>query len=89
MAVLADRARTAGSRLSSRFVAGRRDSLPPSSPDRNPIELIFAKVKQLLRSLAWRTRETLWATMQSVLDQVPPADAENGYKHCGYTLRLY
>ena len=62
--------------------------LPPYSPDLNPIELIFAKVKQLLRSLACRTRETLWAAMQSVLDQVSPADAENGYKHCGYTLRL-
>ncbi len=62
--------------------------LPPYSPDLNPIELIFAKVKQLLRSLACRTRETLWAAMQSVLDQVSPADAENCYKHCGYTLRL-
>ena len=62
--------------------------LPPYSPDLNPIELIFAKVKQLLRSLACRTRETLWAAMQSVLDQVSPDDAANCYTHCGYTLRL-
>ena len=62
--------------------------LPPYSPDLNPIELIFAKVKQLLRSLACRTRDTLWKEMQSVLDQVTPADASNCYKHCGYTLRM-
>ncbi len=62
--------------------------LPPYSPDLNPIELIFAKVKQLLRALACRTRDALWNAMQSVLDQVSPADAENCYKHCGYTLRM-
>jgi transposase len=33
--------------------------LPPYSPDLDPIELVFSKVKQLLRSLACRTRETL------------------------------
>jgi transposase len=62
--------------------------LPPYSPDLNPIELIFAKIKQGLRSLACRTREALWAAMQSVLNQVTPDDAANCYKHCGYTLRL-
>jgi transposase len=62
--------------------------LPPYSPDLNPIELIFAKVKQLLRSLACRTRDALWNAMQSVLDQVRPQDAANCYKHCGYTLRM-
>jgi transposase len=49
--------------------------LPPYSPDLNPIEMIFAKVKQLLRSLAWRTRERWWETMQSVLDQITTIDA--------------
>ena len=62
--------------------------LPPYSPDLNPIELIFAKVKQLLRSLAYRTRDALWKAMQSVLDQVTPSDALNCYKHCGYTLQM-
>lgn len=62
--------------------------LPPYSPDLNPIELIFAKVKQLLRSLACRTQNALWAAMQSVLDHVSPTDAANCYRHCGYTLRL-
>ena len=62
--------------------------LPPYSPDLNPIELIFAKVKQLLRSLACRTREALWQAMQSVLNKVTPSDASNCYKHCGYTLQM-
>ena len=62
--------------------------LPPYSPDLNPIELVFSKVKQLLRSLACRTREALWQTMQSVLDQISAADATHCFKHCGYTLQL-
>ena len=62
--------------------------LPPYSPDLNPIEMVFAKVKQLLRSLACRTRESLWEAMQSVLDQVSPSDAANCFQHCGYTLRM-
>lgn len=62
--------------------------LPPYSPDLNPIEMIFAKVKQKLRSLACRTKELLWQSMQAVLDTVTPQDAANCYRHCGYTLHL-
>jgi transposase len=69
-------------------VGARLIFLPPYSPDLNPIENIFAKIKQLLRSLACRSREALWEAMQSVLDQVTATDAVNCYKHCGYTLRL-
>jgi transposase len=61
--------------------------LPPYSPDLNPIEMIFAKVKHLLRSLACRTVDALWQTMQSVLDQVTASDAANCFRHCGYTLQ--
>jgi transposase len=60
--------------------------LPPYSPDLNPIEMVFAKAKQLLRSLACRTREALWEAMQSVLDQISSTDAANCFRHCGYTL---
>ena len=49
--------------------------LPPYSPDLNPIEHVFSKVKSGLRSLACRSRQTLWETMQSVLDNVTPTDA--------------
>jgi len=66
----------------------RLEFLPPYSPDLNPIEMVFAKVKQLLRSMACRTRDALWTAMQSVLDAVTPSDAANCFRHCGYTLRL-
>lgn len=61
--------------------------LPPYSPDLNPIEMIFAKLKHLLRSLGCRTREALWGVMQSVLDQITASDAANCFRHCGYTLQ--
>jgi transposase len=61
--------------------------LPPYSPDLNPIEMIFSKIKQALRSLACRTRQALWDAIQPVLDTVTPADAQHCFRHCGYTLR--
>lgn len=61
--------------------------LPPYSPDLNPIEMIFSKIKQTLRGLALRTQDALWGSMQSVLDLVTPADAANCFDHCGYSLR--
>jgi len=61
--------------------------LPPYSPDLNPIENVFAKLKQRLRTLSCRTRDALWAAMQSVLDSVSASDAVNCFRHCGYTLR--
>ena len=69
-------------------VGARLVFLPPYSPDLNPIEMIFAKIKQALRSLACRTRDALWQAMQRVLDHVTARDATNCYKHCGYTLQL-
>ncbi len=60
---------------------------PPYSPDLNPIEMVFSKIKQTLRGLALRTQEALWASMQSVLDRVRPSDAANCFQHCGYSLR--
>jgi transposase len=61
--------------------------LPPYSPDLNPIELVFSKIKQLMRTLAHRTKEALWQSMQTVLDAVTASDAANCYRHAGYTLR--
>jgi hypothetical protein len=58
--------------------------LPPYSPDFNPIENAFSKIKQALRSLGLRIMDTLWATMQSVLDRVTPSDAAGFFRHCGY-----
>jgi len=61
--------------------------LPPYSPDYSPIEPAFSKIKQLLRSLAARTRDALWSSMQTILDAVTPADSLHYFEHCGYPLR--
>ncbi len=61
--------------------------LPPYSPDLNPIEMVFSKIKQALRTLSCRTRDALWRSMQSVLDTITPTDALNCFRHCGYTLQ--
>jgi transposase len=63
--------------------------LPPYSPDLNPIEMVFSKIKQMLRSLACRTKDALWSSMQRVLDAVTPSDAINCFRHAGYTLRSH
>jgi transposase len=62
--------------------------LPPYSPDLNPIEQVFSKIKQQLRKLARRTQEALWESMQAVLDTVTVSDATNCYRHAGYSLRV-
>lgn len=60
--------------------------LPPYSPDFNPIELAFSKIKQRLRSLASRTIDRLWRLMQSVLDEITAGDALHFFQHCGYAI---
>ncbi len=65
----------------------RLEFLPPYSPDLNPIEMVFSKIKQLLRSMNCRSMRSLWEAMQSVLDDVTSDDAANCFRHCGYTLR--
>ena len=62
--------------------------LPPYSPDYNPIELAFSKLKQLLRSTAHRKVDRLWTDTQRMLDAITASDAANFFRHCGYTLRV-
>ena len=62
--------------------------LPPYSPDLNPIELAFAKLKQLIRSAGHRTMEALWSDVQRMLDLITPADSAAFLRHCGYTLQV-
>src|SRR5512132_2923705 len=58
--------------------------LPPYSPDFNPIEQLFAKLKALLRKAAARTRDELWSTIGRLLDTVPPAECARYLHHCEY-----
>ncbi len=58
--------------------------LPPYSPDMNPIEQVFAKLKTLLRRTAARTQESLWSATGALLDCFSPAECANYIRHCGY-----
>jgi transposase len=59
--------------------------LPPYSPDLNPIELAFSKLKRLLRDAAERTVEALWQTIGRLLDRFTPQECANYIRHCGFT----
>ncbi|WP_245461401.1 IS630 family transposase [Mesorhizobium sp. M6A.T.Ce.TU.002.03.1.1] len=58
--------------------------LPPYSPDFNPIENAFAKLKALLRAKAERTIKALWNTVGAVVDLFTPAECANYFKAAGY-----
>lgn len=58
--------------------------LPPYSPDFNPIENAFSKLKALLRAKAERTIEALWDALAAVLAQFSPAECANYFKAAGY-----
>lgn len=58
--------------------------LPPYSPDLNPIEMVFAKLKSALRSLATRTVDALWTALGTISDHVKPAECANCIRHAGY-----
>jgi transposase len=80
--------------LSSHKVAGVREAietaganllyLPPYSPDLNPIELAFSKLKRLLREAATRSVEVLWTTIGKLLARFSPAECANYIRHCGF-----
>jgi transposase len=58
--------------------------LPPYSPDFNPIEMIWSKVKRLLRSAAARTINALHEAFGTAMAAVTPDDIAGCFRHCGY-----
>ncbi len=58
--------------------------LPPYSPDLNPIELLFAKLKALLRKAAEREIEALWTRIGNLLDAFSVEEYANYFRHDGY-----
>src|SRR6266705_2549514 len=58
--------------------------LPPYSPDFNPIEMAFAKLKALLRKAAARTRDALWDSIDAALTAFTPQECANYFRHAGY-----
>ena len=83
--------------LSSHKVQGVREAiesvgarvvyLPPYSPDFNPIEQVFAKLKSLLRKAKERTVEGLWKRIGGLLDSFTAIECRNYFRHCGYTAQ--
>jgi transposase len=61
--------------------------LPPYSPDLNPIEQVFSKLKTLLRKAAARTIDALWDAVGEVLDAFTPQECSNYLTNSGYSLR--
>ena len=80
--------------LSSHKVAGIRKAieavgaevlyLPPYSPDLNPIELAFSKLKKMLRDGAERTTDKLTKLCGKILEFFPEKECRGYFKHCGY-----
>jgi len=80
--------------LSSHKVAGVRQAieavgatlryLPPYSPDLNPIEMLFAKLKTLLRRASARTVDVLWKQTGALLDLFSPEECSNYLSASGY-----
>ena len=82
--------------LSSHRIRGVREAiegagaaclyLPPYSPDFNPIEQAFAKIKARLRQVAARTLEDLWQAVAEVLDAFSPQECANYFRNAGYSV---
>jgi transposase len=60
--------------------------LPPYSPDLNPIEMVWSKVKSVLRTLAARTFQALEEAIVVALRSISPTDAANCIRHAGYAV---
>jgi transposase len=66
------------------LVSRYADHLPPCSPDLNPIEQLFAKLKHLMRAASPRTVEDTWRKAGALLDIVSPTECANYLANSGY-----
>jgi transposase len=62
--------------------------VPSYSPDLNPIEQAFSKIKNILRKLGGRTHEALLEAMEEALWKITPSDAAGWFNHCGYQVEV-
>lgn len=76
--------KVAGVRAAVEAVGAKLLFLPPYSPDLNPIEMVFAKMKAVLRAAAIRTVEALWNALGKISDALTPQECANYIRHCGY-----
>ena len=61
--------------------------LPPYSPDFNPVELAFSKLKTWLRTAQARTRDLLGLAIEAAAAWITEQDAKNWFDHCGYHVQ--
>jgi transposase len=61
---------------------------PSYSPDLNPIEEAFSKIKSILSKLGARTHQALLAAMEDALCKVTPVDVAGWFDHCGYEVEV-
>jgi transposase len=71
-------------RVAIEAVGARVVFLPPYSPDFNPIENAFAKLKRLVRTAKKRTVAELWSFLGKAIDAFDPTECLNYLRHCGY-----
>ena len=71
-------------RRAIRAAGARLFFLPPYSPDLNPIEQVFAKLKAMLRKANERTIEDTWRRIGTLLDAFPPEECANYFRNSGY-----
>ena len=71
-------------RKAIRSIGAKLLFLPPYSPDLNPIEQVFSKLKHLLRKAAERTHEQTWMKIGELLDHFKPAECANYLTNSGY-----
>ena len=76
--------KVAGVATAIEAVGAERLLLPPYSPDLNPIEMMFSKLKTLIRKGAWRTQEALWKGIGETVAKVSKEECKNYFKHAGY-----
>jgi len=60
--------------------------LPPYSPDFNPIEMVFAKLKALLKKASHRTVDALWNEIGTLLATFSPTECAHYFHHAGYAV---
>ena len=63
--------------------------LPPYSPDLNPIQQVFAKLKTLLRNAAERTVEATWRRIGALLSAFTPTECANYFAKAGYAAAIF
>ena len=78
------RRRVAGIRQAIEAAGATLLYLPPYSPDCNPIEMAFAKLKALLRKAAARTADDLWDAIADAIDAFTSTECENYFAAAGY-----